>query len=83
MKKSKGNNAISIAAADAATAITRFSAVEREAQRIHQEQTGSRLVRALLDGSGLHAVITDGKATLEIADGKVAVSVRQEEIDRE
>ena len=82
MAKQEKALTITQAAGLAATALSRFGAVEREAQRIHQEQTGSRLVRALLDGSGLHAVITDGKATLEIASGKVAVSVRQEEIDR-
>lgn len=39
------------------------------------EQNGARLVRAVLDGAGLHAVISDGKATIEIVNGAVAVSV--------
>ncbi len=75
---------IAVAANSAAAIARRFEAVEREAERIHTEQTGAAIVRALLGGAGLHAVITDGKATLEICNGKVAVSVtRQDETEPE
>jgi hypothetical protein len=45
------------------------------------EQTGAQLVRALLQGGKLHAVISDGKSTIEIMDGSVAVSVAQTDAD--
>jgi len=57
----------------------RFASVEAEASRIHAEQSGAQLVRALLSGGKLHAVISDGKSTLEVMDGSVALSVAQPE----
>jgi hypothetical protein len=76
MAKSKS---LTIAASDAGGIMKRFQAVEAEAQRVHEESQGRALVRALLDSDGLHAVISDQHgATLEIAGGKVAVSVKQD-----
>jgi hypothetical protein len=34
-----------------------------EAERIDREMTGARMVRALLDETGLHAIVSDGRAT--------------------
>ena len=73
------NHSVAIAAESAGRALERFAAVEQAAQAAHEEMTGRAMVRAMLDGNGLHAVISDGKATLEIANGRVAVSVKQEE----
>lgn len=74
-KKEKSHNAVTVAASKAGSIATRFSAVEAEAERIHAEQSGAKLVRAMMNGSGLHAILSDGKATLEICDGAVALSV--------
>lgn len=74
MSKTKKSTAITIAASSAAA---RWHAVETTARRLDEEQTGGRLVRALLGKNGLHAVISDGKSTLEVADGQVALSVKQ------
>jgi hypothetical protein len=74
MTKSKS---VTIAASDAATTLARFAAVEAAAERIHQEQVGAKLVRALLNGGKLHAVISDGSSTIEVHDGQVALSVTQ------
>jgi hypothetical protein len=74
-KKSK---AVTVAAQSASAVSTRFTAVESEATRIHQEQSGASFVRALLKGGKLHAVVSDGKSTLEVMDGAVALSVAQE-----
>jgi hypothetical protein len=74
-KKSKGT-AITLAAQRAEAIAARFAAVEAEATRIHEEQTGARLVRAMLGGNGLHAVISDGKSTMEVFDGQVSLSVK-------
>lgn len=57
----------------------RFASVEAEASRIHAEQSGSRIVKALMNGSGLHVLVTDGKTILEIAGGVTALSVAQPE----
>ncbi len=71
-------NAITVAAETASAIAKLFTAVEAEAQRIDQEQTGSRFVRALVRGGKIHALIQDGKTTIEVADGQVALSVTQE-----
>lgn len=76
MKKSK---AVTIAAQAATAIATRFAAVEVEATRIHQEQSGAKLVRALMKGGKMHAVVSDGKTTLEVMDGAVALSVAQDD----
>jgi hypothetical protein len=76
MSKSR-NNAVTVAASKAGSVATRFASVEAEAQRIHTEQTGAKLVRAVLNGGGLHAVLSDGKTTIEVLDGKVALSVSE------
>jgi len=55
----------------------RFAAVENEASRIHSEAVGGKLVRALLSGGKLHAVVTDGQSTIEVRNGSVALSVTQ------
>jgi hypothetical protein len=82
MAKLTTTNAVTIAASAAGAVAKRFAAVENEASRIHAEQSGAKLVRALLQGGGkLHAVISDGKSTLEIMDGSVALSVAQAEGD--
>jgi hypothetical protein len=73
------SKAVTIAAREAGTVANRFSAVEIEAERIHAEQSGSKLVRALMTGGKMHAVISDGKSTLEVHDGVVALSVAQTE----
>jgi len=74
---SKKSKAITVAAKSAAIA-SRFADVECVATRIHQEQAGASLMRALLKGGKLHAVVSDGRATLEVSDGAVALSVAQE-----
>jgi hypothetical protein len=79
MVKLTTTNAVTIAASAAGAVAKRFASVEAEASRIHAEQTGGKLVRALLSGGKLHAVISDGKSTIEIMDGSVALSVAQAE----
>jgi hypothetical protein len=74
MTKSKS---VSPAASNAANTLARFQAVENEASRIHQEQVGSKLVRVLLAGGKLHAIVSDGASTIEVRDGQVALSVTQ------
>jgi hypothetical protein len=71
------SKSITIAASDAANTLARFASVEAEASRIHAEQAGSKLVRALLSGGKLHAVISDGSSTIEVHDGQVALTVTQ------
>jgi hypothetical protein len=58
--------------------LKRFQAVEREAEHIAAGQNSTQLVQALLNDDGLHAIISDGRATIEIANGQVAVSVKGE-----
>jgi hypothetical protein len=77
--KSKGRELITAAAKSASAIATRFASVEVEATRIHQEKSGASLVRALLKGGKLHAVVSDGKSTLEVMDGAVALSVAQDQ----
>jgi hypothetical protein len=72
-------NAVTVAASNAGTVAKRFASVEAEASRIHSEQTGGKLVRALLSGGKLHAVVTDGQSTIEVCNGSVALSVAQPE----
>ena len=55
----------------------RFQAVEAEASRIHAEQSGAQLVRALLQGGKLLSIVSDGKSTIEVCNGRVALSVAQ------
>ena len=75
MAKFKKSTAITLAAS---TAASRWSAVESVANRMHEQQSGANIVRALLGKNGLHAVISDGKSTLEVSDGQVALSVKSE-----
>jgi hypothetical protein len=75
------SNAVSVAASNAGKIATRFQAVESAAQRAHEEMTGGRLVRALLQGGKLHAVVTDGQSTIEVCNGAVALSVAQPETE--
>jgi len=75
------SKAVTLSASNAATTLARFAAVEAAAERIHQEQVGAKFVRAAMNGRGLHAVLTDGKTTLEVMDGKVALSVTQDAED--
>jgi hypothetical protein len=79
MKKQAKSQAVTIAASSAGAVAKRFVSVEAEASRIHAEQSGSKLVRALLSGGKFHAVISDGKSTLDVMDGSVALSVAQAE----
>jgi hypothetical protein len=79
MKKQVKSQAVTIAASSAGSVAKRFASVEAEASRIHSEQSGSRLVRALLSGGKLHAVVTDGRSTIEVCNGSVALSVAQAE----
>jgi hypothetical protein len=72
---SRSSKSITLAADNAAGILRRFQA---EAERIAGEQNGAKMVRAVLDQNGLHAVISDGHSTIEIANGAVAVSVKQE-----
>jgi hypothetical protein len=81
MAKQLKSQAVTVAASTAGVVAKRFASVEAEASRIHAEQSGASLVRALLQGGKLHAVISDGKSTLEIMDGSVALSVAQAEAD--
>ena len=72
----RSNKSITVAAGNAAGILRRFQAVELEADRIAGEQNGSRMVRAVLDDNGLHVLMRDEHgAVLEIAEGKVAISV--------
>ena len=75
---SRKSKSLTIAAQNAGTIAARFQSVEAEANRIHTEQTGATLVRALLGGQGLHAVISDGKSTVEVFNGQVSLSVKGE-----
>ena len=76
MPKNKSKS-IAVAAQSAGAIATRFSSVETEATRIHAEQSGARVVRALLGEQGIHAVLSDQHgATLEICGGQVAVSIK-------
>jgi hypothetical protein len=78
MAKAK-SKAVTIAARSAGDTIARFEAVEAAACRIHQEQSGANLMRALLSGGKLSAIVSDRHSTIEIYDGKVSVSVKQDE----
>ena len=78
-KKDKSHNAVTIAASKAGAVATRFASVEAEAERIYAEQSGARLVRAVMNGGGLHAVLSDGTSTLEVCNGAVALSVKEVE----
>jgi len=63
----------------AAGVLKRFGAVETEANRIHGQEAGATFMRAVLDDNGLHVLATDQHGTtLEIAGGKLAVSVKSE-----
>ena len=77
-KKDKSHNAVTIAASKAGAVATDRS-VEAEAEGIHAEQSGARLVRAVMNGGGLHAVLSDGTSTLEVCNGAVALSVKEVE----
>jgi hypothetical protein len=45
-------------------------------ERLAGEQNGTRMARAVLDGSGLHVLMRDEHgAVLEISEGKVAISL--------
>jgi hypothetical protein len=60
--------------------LRRFSAVEHEAERIASEQNGRAFVRAVLSDGKLHAIIQDEcGAVLELAEGKIPLTVRNEE----
>jgi len=37
------------------------------------------MARAILSGGNLHCVVSDGRSTIEISGGKVAVSVQQDD----
>ena len=67
------SKAIAIAASAAGAVAKRFQAVEAEASRIHAEQSGAQLVRALLQGGKLPAIVSDGKSTIEVCNGRVAL----------
>jgi len=57
--------------------LSRWNAAEEEAQRHHTTASSRKIVKAVMNGSGLHAFISDGKATIEICDGAIAVSVNE------
>jgi hypothetical protein len=73
MRRSKE---VTTAAQSAGSIMQRFAAVETEARRIFEQQKkpAPKQVRAVLNGS-LHILITDGKATMEVNDGVVALHV--------
>jgi hypothetical protein len=73
---------ITLAAESASKQLERFSAVEEAARQIHEASVGTKFARAMLNGGGLHVLLTDNKTTVEICDGKMVVSVASEE-DRE
>jgi hypothetical protein len=76
MKKGK-STAVTVAAQSSAGVMARFNAVEAEARRISEEANGRTIARAFLGQDGVHALLTDEHGTtLEIAGGKIAVSVR-------
>jgi hypothetical protein len=84
MAKNKSNGktnvpAIAELAKRSGAIVTRFAAVETAAHRIHEEQSGAKLVRALMNGGKLHAVVSDGQTTLEVLNGTVVLSVAQPE----
>jgi len=75
-RKSK---AVTVATCDAAAIMTRFKAVEDNAHAIHEQSVGTKMARAILSGGNLHCVVSDGRSTIEISGGKVAVSVQQDD----
>jgi len=74
-KKSK---ATSITLAAQSAGAIRFAAVEREATKIHHQETGARFMRAVSGEQGLHVLFSDGGTTVEVAGGKFAISVKQD-----
>ena len=78
MKNQTKLTAVTIAASAAGAVAKRFASVEAEASRIHAEQSGASLVRALLSGGKLTWSFV-WQITLEIMDGSVALSVAQAE----
>jgi len=61
----------------AAGVLKRFAAVEADANRIHEEQGGRQIARAVMTDEGLHILMQDQHGTsLEIAGGKLAVGVK-------
>jgi hypothetical protein len=65
----RSSKSVTLAAESAAGIMRRFRAVEAEAERIAGEQNGNRIVRAVLDESGLRAVISDGKVAVSVNNG--------------
>jgi hypothetical protein len=71
------SKAITTAASEAAEIARRFGAVERDAQFIFAQSSSRKVARAVMNGSGLHAIISDGMSTVEICNGTIAVNVTQ------
>jgi hypothetical protein len=72
--------AVTQAAQSAGRAMARWNAVETEAERVHEEGQGRNLLRAVAGEDGIHAIIRDKYgATMEIAGGKLAVTIAAKE----
>ena len=80
MARSENNKSITIAASNAGAIVKRFSTVETEAARIHAEREGAALARVIAGPGGIHLLMTDRHGTtLEIAEGRIAATVREQE----
>jgi hypothetical protein len=72
--------AVTQAAGEAGRVMARWNAVETEAARVHEEGQGRNLLRAVAGEDGIHAIIRDKHgATIEIAGGKIAVTIAAKE----
>jgi len=67
------SKAITVAAQNA-------GAIASRAHRIQAEEAGRTIARAFLGKDGVHALLTDAHGTtIEIAEGKIALTVRQQQ----
>ena len=72
--------AVTIAARAAGAVMSRWNAVELAAQTVHEADTGRKLVQALAGKDGIHALVRDQHGvTMEIAAGKIAVTIAAKE----
>jgi hypothetical protein len=68
--------AVTRAASSAGAAMSRWNAVEAEAERVYQGEAGKAIARAVFGKDGSHHVfLKTGATTLEIKNGEVAVAV--------
>jgi hypothetical protein len=78
--KIKSVPAVTHAAESAGKAMARWQAVELAAQAVSDADTGRKLVQAFAGKDGVHALIRDQHGvTMEIAGGKIAVTIAAKE----